>query len=346
MPLRTGSDPEFLAAYGACIRQRRAELGIARKALAERAGISYSYLSSIESGQKLPSGTVLTLLAKALELSPAEMLARANDVALTESSSLQAESASSGAQLLSPKASPTWTAASESPRSEPPASDLTSSELSASGAAAEIDALLSEMPSEDRATLLSLARKLRSESQSERDEPTSQMEPTSDELARPELRTSLYLHFWTRYLGELDRRGLDWGSSRSPEPRSYFTTPSPLKGTSLTASFARNRMLRHELYINRGSREANLDLLHTLLSKREALERAYGGELEFEDPGEERRAVRIAEYRKGHISKEDEHREYVRWFVDRGERMRRALKFVDAKVLGAAAPGSSDKSSS
>jgi hypothetical protein len=36
----------------------------------------------------------------------------------------------------------------------------------------------------------------------------------------------------------------------------------------------------------------------------------------------------------------------VRWFVDRGERMRRALKFVDAKVLGAAAPGSSDKSSS
>ena len=68
MPLRTGSDPEFLAAYGACIRQRRAELCIARKALAERAGISYSYLSSIESGQKLPSGTVLTLLAQALEL--------------------------------------------------------------------------------------------------------------------------------------------------------------------------------------------------------------------------------------------------------------------------------------
>lgn len=127
---------------------------------------------------------------------------------------------------------------------------------------------------------------------------------------------------------ELERRGLDWAAGRSPEPRSYFTTPSPLKGTSLTASFARNRMLRHELYINRGSREANLDLLHALLAEREALERAYGGELEFEDPGEERRAVRIAEYRDGHISREDEHDDYVAWFVDRGERMRRALGLV------------------
>jgi transcriptional regulator with XRE-family HTH domain len=338
---RSRSDPEFLAAYGACVRQRRAELGLARKELAERAGISYSYLSSIESGQKLPSDSVLSGLASALELSPADLLARANDMVLAESSSLSADSTSSSARLGTPEASFARTRSSE-----PPALELSSSDLSASGTSAEIDALLPELSSEDRATLLSVARKLRSESQIEPDEPTSQMEPTSAEAARPELRTSLYLHFWTMYLEELDRRGLDWGSSRSPEPRSYFTTPSPLKGTSLTASFARNRMLRHELYINRGSREANLDLLHAILSEREALERAYGGELEFEDPGEERRAVRIAEYRKGHISKEDEHREYVRWFVDRGERMRRALKFVDAKVLGAAAPGSSDKSSS
>ena len=296
-PLRTSSDPEFLAAYGACIRQRRAELGMDRKTLAEVAGISYSYLSSIESGQKLPSETVVGLLASALELTPAEILARANNLV----------------------------------GSEPTGFDWGSSDLSASGAAAEIHALLSEMAPEDRVTLLSTARRLRSQSRSESDESMFSMEePSSRDSSRPELRTSLYLHFWTMYMEELERRGLDWAKGRSPEPRSYFTTPSPLKGTSLTASFARNRMLRHELYINRGSREANLELLHALLAERATLERAYGRELEFEDPGAERRAVRIAEYRKGHISREDEHRKYVEWFVDRGERMRRALEAIES----------------
>jgi len=328
MPLRSTSDPEFLAAYGAGIRQRRAELGIARKELAERAGISYSYLSSIESGQKLPSDTVLSFLADALGLSPAEMLARANDLVLAESSDLQSDLASSDARLGTPTDFAALTSESWTRPGESPALGSTPTDLSASGAAAEIHALLSEMPPEDRATLLSVARKLRSQSQSEPNEPTFGAEASSRDSQRPELRTSLYLHFWTIYLQELERRDLDWARGRSPEPRSYFTTPSPLKGTSLTASFARNRMLRHELYINRGSREANLELLHALLSEREALERAYGGELEFEDPGEERRAVRIAEYRDGHISREGEHDDYVAWFVDRGERMRRALELV------------------
>jgi len=319
---RSRSDPEFLAAYGAVVRQRRAELGLARKELAERARISYSYLSSIESGQKLPSESVLTTLAMALELSPADLLARANDMVLSESSSRSAESTSRSDSFSSPEASFARTRSSE-----PPALELSSSDLSASGTSAEIDALLPELSSEDRATLLSVARKLRSESRSERDEATFPLETPPHE-SRSALRTSLYLRFWTQYLEELERRGLDWAQGRSPEPRSYFTTPSPLKGTSLTASFARNRMLRHELYINRGSREANLDLLDALLSEREALERAYGRKLEFEDPGDERRAVRIAEYRDGHISREDEHDDYVAWFVDRGERMRRALGLV------------------
>lgn len=329
MSLRTSSDPEFLAAYGACIRQRRAELGIARKELAERAGISYSYLSSIESGQRLPSETVVTFLAHALELSPAEMLARANDIALDESWDLQSDLASGGVRLGSPEGLADRTPESWSRLGESPPLGSTPSDLSASGAAAEIHALLSEMPSEDRATLLSVARKLRSQSPSEPDEPTFPIEPSSRDSQRPELRTSLYLHFWTMYLEELERRGLEWARGRSAEPRSYFTTPSPLKGTSLTASFARNRMLRHELYINQGSREANLELLHALLSERKALERAYGRKLEFEDPGSERRAVRIAEYREGHISLEEEHAEYVAWFVDRGERMREALRSVE-----------------
>jgi hypothetical protein len=140
-----------------------------------------------------------------------------------------------------------------------------------------------------------------------------------------ELRTEAYLRFWTMYLDELDRRGLDWAHGRRPEPRSYFTTPSPIRGASLSASFARNRLLRHELYINRGSRSANLELLRELEANRDLIETAYGHPLEFEDPGRERRAVRIAEYRDGHISRSDEYDDYIEWFIDRGRRARSAL---------------------
>jgi transcriptional regulator with XRE-family HTH domain len=295
---------------------------LARKELAERARISYSYLSSIEAGQKLPSESVLSTLARALELSPADLLARANDMILSESSQRYGESESSRDRFGTPEV-----ASLRTPESEPPALEASPSDLSASGAAAEIDALLPELSSEDRATLLTVARRLRSQSRGAREDSSVPL-GTIPRESRSGRRTALYVQFWKKYLRELRRRGLGWADVRSPEPRSYFTTPSPLKGTSLTASFARNRMLRHELYINRGSREANLDFLRALLEQRETLERAYGRPLEFEDPGEERRAVRIAEYRKGHISREDEHDDYVAWFVDRGERMRKALEVV------------------
>ena len=95
---------------------------------------------------------------------------------------------------------------------------------------------------------------------------------------------------------------------------------------SLSASFARNRLLRHELYVNRGSRTANLELLHELEENRSIVEKAYGHPLEFEDPGRERRAVRIAEYRDGQISRSHEYDEYIDWFIDRGARMRSAIE--------------------
>ncbi len=133
------------------------------------------------------------------------------------------------------------------------------------------------------------------------------------------------------YVDELDRRGFDWAHGRRPEPRSYFTTPSPIRGASLSTSFARNRLLRHELYINRGSRTANLELLRELETHRSLIESAYGYSLEFEDPGRERRAVRIAEYRDGHISRNDEWDDYIEWFVDRGELARLAIEAFEAK---------------
>lgn len=63
----------FAAALGHTIKVRRTDLGMKRSELAERAKISYSYLTEIENGNKPPSPTVLGPLAEALGLRVSEL---------------------------------------------------------------------------------------------------------------------------------------------------------------------------------------------------------------------------------------------------------------------------------
>jgi transcriptional regulator with XRE-family HTH domain len=307
------------------IRQARETQGLDRKELAEAAGISYSYLSAIESGQKLPSGTVQTSLAASLGVAASELLARANgelEVQPRDQRAYRDVAASMVRADLDPgEIAPAARMAAMSARSMMASESAPEPRVSPSGALAELQSLIPTLSPEDAAMVVSVARRLAGD-------PGLRQPPQSRRTrgtAGRELRTEAYLAFWTRYVDELDRQGLDWAHGRRPEPRSYFTTPSPIRGASLSASFARNRLLRHELYINRGSRSANLELLRELESSRGLIETAYGHRLEFEDPGRERRAVRIAEYRDGHISRSDEYGDYIAWFIDRGMRARSAL---------------------
>ena len=201
--------------------------------------------------------------------------------------------------------------------------------ISSTGALAELQALVPSLSPEDAAMVVSMARRLAGGSEPRRRTASGRRYRGSSGRV---LRTEMYLHFWTRYLEELENQGLDWGEGRRPEPRSYFTVRSQIRGASLSASFARKALLRHELYVNRGSRTANLELLHELEANRSIVEKVYGHELVFEDPGQDRRAVRIAEYREGHISRSHEFDEYIDWFIDRGARMREAIKaYLDAR---------------
>ena len=61
-------------ALGRAIKVYRAARDLSRKELAERSGLSYSYLAEIENGAKFPSTKALHLIARALDLSPAELL--------------------------------------------------------------------------------------------------------------------------------------------------------------------------------------------------------------------------------------------------------------------------------
>ncbi len=302
-------DPAFLAAYGEVVAALRVERHLDRHRLAQAAEISYSYLSGIETGQKLPSPRVEAAITNALGTTPAELLERVNGVATSRIGNAPMRGSGGGvAGTRDPSRIGEWD-------DEPAA-------LSPSGALAELRVLLPTMSPQDAATIVGLARDLAHQAAPLGDRT---LQGVSADPKIRDLRTSAYLAFWSEYVTKVTNRGLDWVRGRAPGPRSHFTTTSQIKGVSLSASFARDRLLRHALYLNRGSRDANLELFHDLASERSAIEAAYGRELQFEDPGPGRRAVRIAEYRSGHIKRTDEHGDYIEWFIDAGLRMRRAV---------------------
>lgn len=65
---------------GRAVASRRAALGLKRKDLAQRARLSYPYISEIENGVKEPSAKALRQIADGLDLSVAELATLAESV--------------------------------------------------------------------------------------------------------------------------------------------------------------------------------------------------------------------------------------------------------------------------
>jgi transcriptional regulator with XRE-family HTH domain len=63
---------------GRAIQVMRAREGLSRRDLAERAGLSYSYLSEIEAGRKTASSNALVALARAFGMKPGQFLSAAD----------------------------------------------------------------------------------------------------------------------------------------------------------------------------------------------------------------------------------------------------------------------------
>src|SRR5687767_2496738 len=69
---------ESAEALGRAIRVLRTDRGISRKDVAEASGLSYPFLSEIESGRKRPSSRALESIATALGVRPHDLLAMAD----------------------------------------------------------------------------------------------------------------------------------------------------------------------------------------------------------------------------------------------------------------------------
>ena len=124
---------------GDAIRARREEVKLSRRDLAERAGLSYPYLSELETGKKRGSPDSIRSVADALGLGQDELWARADALA--------------GAALEASMAAPPAPAAQRAPNPPPPApTDL---------AQRVADALAGATPAEAEAALLMALGELR-----------------------------------------------------------------------------------------------------------------------------------------------------------------------------------------
>ena len=163
-------DDDLYAALGHIIKVLRTDMGIDRKRLAERADISYSYMASIENGQKRPSSQVLIALANALGLRTAELFDSAESrIERNRRSSVTHEypqwlaagdSSSFGAEV--PLSAPRMAAAASKERAtaSPRRMAQTSKRSTADPVVQEISALAERLTEGDRETLLHLARRL------------------------------------------------------------------------------------------------------------------------------------------------------------------------------------------
>lgn len=61
--------------FGRALQSRRKELGLTRRDLVAASGLSYPYISQLETGYRLPSQKSLHRLAHALEMAPADLSA-------------------------------------------------------------------------------------------------------------------------------------------------------------------------------------------------------------------------------------------------------------------------------
>jgi len=67
--------PDPRAQLGKAVRERRHSLGLSQEALAEKAGLHWTYIGGIERGERNVSLINIVRISRALEVTPAKLMA-------------------------------------------------------------------------------------------------------------------------------------------------------------------------------------------------------------------------------------------------------------------------------
>ena len=140
-------------------------------------------------------------------------------------------------------------------------------------------------------------------------------------------RQIAYAQFWSRVLERVAADHPTWTNRRSLDghTQNWVDFPSPFRPSYYAMSFAQRNRLRHELYIDLGTAEATTEMFERFHADRAAIEARYGTPLSWE-PLPDKRASRIADYTDGDVMNNAAHDDYIDWFMNTGNRLRRALE--------------------
>jgi len=139
----------------------------------------------------------------------------------------------------------------------------------------------------------------------------------------------LYAVFWSKYLTRVQADRPGWSKARGQGTlNSWFPMTVGLPaGCEVNAVFGAHAKIRTEFYVNRPTPEGCKAVFDALAAQREIFETAYGRQLAWERL-DNRKATRIADYTDGAVERVEEQDSYIDWFIDTGDRMRRALAAV------------------
>lgn len=140
-----------------------------------------------------------------------------------------------------------------------------------------------------------------------------------------------YHRFWSRYLARVAARHPDWSGVGTTTTRNYLYQRCPIRGCRLAPGFKRDGRIGHELVIQSPDRVRNTDIFETLLERRRQVEDAYGRALTW-DPVRGAKRYLVGDYGPGSIDREQDHEDYITWFIDCGERLRRAIGALPADM--------------
>lgn len=142
-----------------------------------------------------------------------------------------------------------------------------------------------------------------------------------------------YRTYYQYLLDEL-RNVHKFTNAKAAQPQNWYTFASEnSKIYKYSTAFAQGRRVRVEVYIDSGDKSKNEAIFDALFTQKEAINAAYGTELEWEKL-ETKRACRIAIYRDGDIDAESEALvEIKNWVVANLLRMRQVLpQFLEKAI--------------
>jgi hypothetical protein len=140
-----------------------------------------------------------------------------------------------------------------------------------------------------------------------------------------------YHRFWTRYLERVAARHADWAGIGTATVQNYLYQRCPIRDCRFAPGFKGDGRIGHELVIQSPDQARNTDIFEMILERRGRFEDAYGRALTW-DPVRGAKRYLVGEYRHGSIDREQDHDDYIVWFIDCGERLRRALGTLPADL--------------